>query len=144
MKFNLEETVTGADLRPDGAILTFPRERLLRILDLLKEAKADVDAFTVDRNRVTAAVFFSSPAPLPPLLQEGVSVEHGFFRLTLRGSRLTEGKGLWALWESVLARENIPLRLSCADACGITQYLPDAARPKILALLEQTFGIRRV
>lgn len=141
MKFNLEETVTGADLRPDGAILTFPRNFLPEALDLLSQMRGEVDAFTVDENRVTAAVFFPSKASLSPLLQQGVSVERGFFRLTLRGSRLSEGKGLWALWESLLAKEKIPLRLSCSDACGITQYLPDAARPRILELLHQTFGI---
>ncbi len=145
MKFNLEETVTGVDLRPGASVLVFSRDQLTEVLRSLEEKKASVDAFAVDRQRVTAAVFFPEGTdPSEALLGRGVLSEGGFFRLTLRGRRLTEGKGLAALWESVLADERIPLRLSCSDCNGITQYLPDSAKNAVLELLHRTFGIRAV
>ncbi len=145
MKFNLEETVTGADLRPGAILLVFPRERLTEILNTLGEQCISVDAFVVDREKVTMAVYFPEDAGTPDgLSEQDLIVEQNYFRLTLRGHRLTEGKGLAALWESVLADENIPLRLSCSDCSGITQYLPDSAKNVVLELLNRTFGIQGV
>lgn len=145
MKFNLEETVTGVDLHPGAVLLVFPRDGMTEVLKLLGTDSALVDAFVVDRQRVTMAVYFPEDAPSPEeLLSKGVIVEPGYFRLTLQGHRLTEGKGLAALWESVLADEKIPLRLSCSDCAGITQYLPDSAKNAVLELLNRTFGIKAV
>lgn len=147
MKFNLEETVTGADLRPGAVLLTFPREQLPEVLFLLGKQGVLIDAFVVDRDRVTAAVFFpeeEDPEQREALIRQGITSEAGYFRLILRGSRLSEGRGLAALWETVLAEERIPLRLSCADCNGITQYLPVVSRPAVLSLLDRTFGIKVV
>ncbi len=145
MKFNLEETVTGADLRPGAVLLVFPRERLTEILRKLQERTISVDAFVVDRERVTMAVYFSEdPGNCGDFSEKDLIVEQNYFRLTLRGHRLTEGRGLAALWESVLSDERIPLRLSCSDCSGITQYLPDSAKNAVLELLNRTFGIQGV
>ncbi|MBO5249043.1 MAG: hypothetical protein J6B54_07170 [Clostridia bacterium] len=145
MKFNLEETVTGADLRNNASLLVFAREKLREILLLLETQNVAPDAFVVDRERVTMAVFFPDGTPPSETWStHQVLAEDGYFRLTLQGHRLTEGKGLAALWDSVLADENIPLRLSCSDCGGVVQYLPDAARDTVLQLLNRTFGIRGV
>ncbi len=146
MRFNLEETVNGADLRPNATVLTFSRERLPEVLGYMGEYSVFTDAFVVDRQRVSAVVFFPEDGTDwgDLLLKKGISSEQGYFRLRLRGNRLSEGRGLAALWESVLSEAKVPLRLSCADGCGITQYLPAASRSKVLFLLEQTFGIRVV
>lgn len=146
MKFNLEETVTGADLRSGAVILTFSRDQSSEILTLLGRSEVSVDAFVVDRKRVTAAVFFpeEEKAQCEALIRQGVTAESGYFRLMLKGSRLTEGRGLAALWESVLSDEKIPVRIACADCTGITQYLPVSTRPAVLDLLNRTFGIKAV
>lgn len=145
MKFNLEETVTGADLRSNASLLVFDRENLREILLLLENRSVAPDAFVVDRERVTMAVFFPDGAPTSEMWNtHPILTEDGYFRLTLQGHRLTEGKGLAALWSSVLTDENIPIRLSCSDCGGVVQYLPDAARETVLRLLNRTFGIRGV
>ena len=145
MKFDRNEAVTGADLTAGVVLLTLPRVRMTEVLDRLEQEPLQVDAFVIDRQRVTAAVFPSDEESLRrALLPLGAVTEGGYFRLLLRGRRLSDGRGLAGLWESVLAHHQIPLRLSCSDGEGITQYLPLTSRPAVLALLEQTFNIRVV
>jgi len=142
MRFDLSEQVTGAELRSGVGIFTFGREALEGMLTRFGEIGLEVDAFTVDRDRVTAAVLFPEGEEFP---KEGFGPEleeEEYFRLTLGGRRLREGRGLGGTWETVLAAEGIPLRLSCADGTGIVQYLPLRTRPAVLMLLERTFGIR--
>lgn len=141
MKFNLEERVTGADFRPNATILTFPRALLEEVLHLLTQHALLPDAFSADGERGTMAVFFEGDLPtLPPQ----VLATAGFFRLTLRGSRLTQGMGLTALWSSVLTDSGIEVPLSCGDCNGISLYLADAHRPVVEELLHKTFGIQSV
>lgn len=144
MKFDPEESVTGASFRPDAVLLIFSRGRLQEVLEVLEREGIAVDSFLVERERVTAAVFFpEGRSDLPDaLFRQGILSEDGFFRLILRGSRLSEGRGIAALWESVLAREQIPVRLACSDSTGVTQYLPTARRFAVSELLNRTFGIR--
>lgn len=139
MKFNLEETVTGADFRPNATLLTFPRASLEEVLLRLTEHGTLPDAFSADAETGTMAVFFEGNLPtLPPQ----VLATTGFFRFTLRGMRLTQGTGLAALWSSLLADKGIAVPLSCGDCNGITQYLAEAHRPAVEELLHKTFGIQ--
>ncbi len=144
MKFNLEETVTGADLKPGATLLFFPREQMPELLKKLGERKVFIDSFIVDETQGTMAIFPQNKTTDFAELLDGVSVENEVFRLTLRGHRLTEGKGLAALWESVLADQEIFPRLSCSNCSGITHYFPESARQTVLQLLDRTFGIRAV
>ena len=137
MKFNLEETVTGADFRPNAALLTLPRTLLEGVLQTLTENNVLPDAFSADGDEAVLAVFWETPVPLP----ESVTVTEGFFRLTLQGRWLSRGTGSEALWTSVLADNGIRIPLSCADCNGITQYLADVHRPAVKALLRKTFGV---
>lgn len=144
MKFNLEETVTGADLKPGAVLLFFSREQMSEILAKLGEHNVFIDAFTVEETQGIMAIFPTEEIADLPELSYCDSIEKEVFRLTLRGHRLTEGKGLAALWESVLTDAGISIRLSCSNCAGITHYLPESARKTVLELLERTFGIRAV
>ena len=145
MKFDRSEQITGADLTPGAVLLSFFRARLTDVLEALERLKLQPDAFVIDRQRGTVALFPEGEEDLRrALLPLGAVTEGGYFRLLLRGHRLSDGRGLAGLWESVLAHHEIPLRLSCSDSTGITQYLPLTSRPAVLALLEQTFNIRVV
>ncbi len=144
MKFNLKETVVGADITPGAVLLFFPRERMNELFQRLEEQKVFIDAFTADETRGVMAIFPQRKGADFSELLDGVTVETEVFRLTLRGHRLTEGKGLAALWESVLSDAKIPLPLACSNCGGVTHYLPEAARNTVLTLLERTFGIRAV
>ena len=144
MKFNLEETITGADLKPGATLLFFPRERLSKILKTLGEQKVSIDAFFIRETKGIMAIFPLDEIPNLPELLDCDSIEPNAFRLTLHGHRLTEGKGLAALWESVLLDQNIPPVLSASNCSGITHYFPESARKTVLELLDRTFGIRAV
>ena len=144
MKFNLEETVTGVDLKPGATLLFFPRERMPELLKKLEDINVFIDAFTIDQAKGVMAIFpQENDLNLSELLDD-ISIEKEVFRLTLRGHRLTEGKGLATLWESVLADQKIPPRLSCSNCAGITHYFPESERETVLQLLDRTFGIRAV
>ena len=142
MKFDLTERVTGADLCPNVAVLSFPRDLFDEVLSVLEQADLIPDAFSVQQNSVTAAVILPEErSDGLPTLPQNVSVEEDCFRLILRGRRLQEHRGLGGSWEAVLAREEIPVFFSCSDAVSITQYLPNRARPAVLALLNSAFSI---
>ena len=145
MKFDRKEAVTGADLTEGVVMITVPRSRMTEVLERLEKENLQLDAFVIDRQRVTAAVFPTDEESLRrALLPLGAVTEGGYFRLLLRGHRLSDGRGLAGLWESVLSHHEIPLRLSCSDGEGVTQYLPLTSRPAVVALLEQTFNVRVV
>lgn len=145
MKFDLSDRITGADLCPNVLILSFSRHQLDGVLSALGDLGLIPDAFSVQKEQVTAAVILPEGITVAQLnLPADVSVEENCFRLLLRGRRLDQSRGLGGTWEALLKSEGIPVLFSCADTTGIVQYLPDRARPAILSLLNSTFSIRVV
>ncbi len=145
MKFNLEETVTGADLCPGVTLLTVPREHVLALIEELELRGVSVDGLQADETQATVAVVWDFPQNGERSLPlSGLRVEPDCFRLTLQGHRLTDQGGLGALWTSVLTDEGVTPRLTGCFSGGITQYLPESSRRTVLSLLNRTFGVRVV
>ncbi len=145
MKFNLEETVTGADLSPGLVLLKVPRNQFVVLLERLEENSIPVEGLLGDLEQGMAVVR-GDLSPYAEALRSipGLALEPEYFRLTLRGHRLYGETGLGKLWNSLLADRGISPVLSDASSGGITQYFPEAARELVLTLLKSTFGILAV
>ncbi|MBQ1272574.1 MAG: hypothetical protein IIY12_03660 [Clostridia bacterium] len=144
MKFNLEETVRGAELCAGFSLLSVPRDQFVLLLQYLEESSLPPEGLSGDSEQGIAVV--PSDGDLPESIRslQGVSVISDVFRLTLQGHRLSEDGGLGKLWESVLADHHLTPLLSGAFAGGIVSYFPESAKEGVLELLHRTFGIRAV
>ena len=140
MKFNLEETVTGAEIRDGAVLLEYPARELTSILLAFGAANAEPDAFVQEGETVCLGVFPQGELPADLLAHKTGDA----FRLTLLGSRIAPGKGLSDLLLRSLSEAGIPVSLPSYRASGIACYLPAAEKERVLALLEKIFGIRAV
>ena len=144
MKFNLEETVTGAEFASGFSLLSVPRDQFVLLLQYLEESSLSPEGLSGDGERGCAVVRSDGDLPESIRSLQGVSVISPVFRLTLQGHRLSEDGGLGKLWQSALSDGGLTPLLGGAFAGGIVQFFPLSARDGVLALLHRTFGIRAV